>query len=61
MKGFSIEQLDWLYNNHTPTRKFQQHHFADREAVIIEGEESELEKGGARAEVAPIKDGEQSL
>ncbi|KAH7035817.1 general substrate transporter [Microdochium trichocladiopsis] len=29
MKGFSLEQLDYLYNNNVPTRKFKGYHFSD--------------------------------
>ena len=29
MKGLSLEQLDYLYANNTPTRKFKGYHFSD--------------------------------
>lgn len=29
MKGFSLEQLDFLYANNTPTRKFKDYKFTD--------------------------------
>ncbi|KAF2638876.1 general substrate transporter [Massarina eburnea CBS 473.64] len=37
MKGFSIEQLDFLYNNKVPTLKFKGYHFDDENAVTIRG------------------------
>lgn len=38
MKGFSIEQLDYLYDNCVPTLKFKGYRFDSETAVILEGE-----------------------
>jgi SP family sugar:H+ symporter-like MFS transporter len=39
MKGFSIEQLDFLYDNAVPTLKFKSYRFDSETAVVLEGEE----------------------
>ncbi|KAJ1326851.1 MFS transporter SP family sugar:H+ symporter [Microdochium nivale] len=40
MKGFSLEQLDYLYNNGVPTRKFRGYQFTDP-VLVREDEESD--------------------
>ncbi|KAF5971695.1 general substrate transporter [Fusarium coicis] len=49
MKGFSLEQLDYLFNNNTPTRKFKKYIFSDSVAVQNKGlddeKDAEMEKG----------------
>ena len=40
MKGFSLEQLDHLYENKVSTRQFKGYHFAD--AVLAEKENGEI-------------------
>jgi len=37
MKGFSLEQLDYLYNNNVPTRKFKGYKFTDPVLANTEG------------------------
>ncbi|ORY18649.1 and other transporter-domain-containing protein [Clohesyomyces aquaticus] len=39
MKGFSIEQLDYMYNNRLPTLNNRGYRFDSETAVIIEGED----------------------
>ena len=47
MKGFSLEQLDHLYANDVPTRKFKQYHFADDvRAVGVDAETQTLNADG---------------
>ncbi|KAH8664736.1 general substrate transporter [Xylariales sp. PMI_506] len=43
MKGFSLEQLDFLYANNTATRKFKQYKFSD--PITVEGQ-IKVEVGG---------------
>lgn len=46
MKGFSIEQLDFLYDNRMPTLQFKGYRFDSETAVMLEGEsvnEAEVE------------------
>jgi SP family sugar:H+ symporter-like MFS transporter len=38
MKGFSIEQLDFLYDNAVPTLKFKSYRFDSETPVVLEGE-----------------------
>ncbi|KAH4034030.1 hypothetical protein HBI70_130670 [Parastagonospora nodorum] len=47
MKGFSIEQLDFLYDNRVPTLKFKGYRFDSETAVILEGES--VDKGEVEA------------
>tara|TARA_R110002003_G_scaffold104_41_gene8544 strand:- start:2232 stop:3233 length:1002 start_codon:yes stop_codon:yes gene_type:complete len=38
MKGFSIEQLDFLYDNCVPTLQFKKYKFDSETAVVLDGE-----------------------
>ncbi|KAF2031073.1 MFS general substrate transporter [Setomelanomma holmii] len=38
MKGFSIEQLDFLYDSRVPTLKFKGYNFGSQTAVVLDGE-----------------------
>jgi hypothetical protein len=38
MKGFSIEQLDFLYDNRVPTLQFKKYKFDSETAVVLDGE-----------------------
>ena len=40
MKGFSLEQLDYLFNSRVPTRKFASYVFADS-VLAIQGKDIE--------------------
>jgi SP family sugar:H+ symporter-like MFS transporter len=42
MKGFSIEQLDYLYNNNVPTLKFKQYHFDSEIAITTDSDEASV-------------------
>jgi SP family sugar:H+ symporter-like MFS transporter len=42
MKGFSIEQLDFLYDNEVATLKFKNYHFDSETAVVLSGEVASL-------------------
>lgn len=37
MKGFSIEQLDFLYDSGVPTLKFKKYRFDSESEVVLEG------------------------
>lgn len=39
-KGLSLEQLDYLYANRVPTRKFKGYHFADD--ILPAGEKADV-------------------
>ncbi|KAL5116592.1 hypothetical protein ACEQ8H_005470 [Pleosporales sp. CAS-2024a] len=56
MKGFSIEQLDLLYDNQVATRKFGEYHF-DSETALVLGVETagELEVVDTRSPVVRAK------
>jgi SP family sugar:H+ symporter-like MFS transporter len=47
MKGFSIEQLDFLYDNQVPTLKFKNYRFDSETAVILNGEAASLGESDA--------------
>lgn len=53
MKGFTIEQLEYLFDNHVPTRKFANYKFSDGD--VIEGSpdtiEGDISKGDVKAKV----------
>jgi SP family sugar:H+ symporter-like MFS transporter len=42
MKGFSIEQLDFLYDNEVPTLKFKDYKFDSETAVVLNGEAASM-------------------
>jgi SP family sugar:H+ symporter-like MFS transporter len=44
MKGFSIEQLDFLYDNQVPTLKFKEHKFDSETAVVLNGEAASMDE-----------------
>jgi SP family sugar:H+ symporter-like MFS transporter len=44
MKGFSIEQLDFLYDNQVPTWKFKKYRFDSETAVVLDGEAASVEE-----------------
>jgi SP family sugar:H+ symporter-like MFS transporter len=44
MKGFSIEQLDFLYDNAVPTMKFKGYRFDSETAVVLEGESTSVKE-----------------
>ncbi|KAF2117039.1 general substrate transporter [Lophiotrema nucula] len=52
MKGFTIEQLDYLFNNGVPIRKFKKYHFSEGEAGLTRVEDVEedldMDKGDVK-------------
>lgn len=38
MKGFSIEQLDFLYDNNVPTSKFKGYQFDSEMAIAVDSD-----------------------
>jgi hypothetical protein len=49
MKGFSLEQLDYLYDRGTPTRAFKGYHFTDDVLASTDSREVETRVLRARA------------
>jgi SP family sugar:H+ symporter-like MFS transporter len=46
MKGFSIEQLDFLYDSGVPTLKFKKYRFESETEVVIDGRIVDLAEDG---------------
>jgi SP family sugar:H+ symporter-like MFS transporter len=44
MKGFTIEQLDFLYDNNVPTLKFKKYNFDNEAAFVLNGEAASLDE-----------------
>jgi SP family sugar:H+ symporter-like MFS transporter len=55
MKGFTIEQLDFLYDNNVPTLKFKKYRFDNEAAFILNGEAASLDEQGVVAK-GPVVD-----
>jgi hypothetical protein len=54
MRGFSLEQLDYLFNNNTPSRKFKKYVFSDsvlavQDKGLNDEKDAEMEKGPEEA------------
>ena len=47
MKGHSLEQLDFLFNNRVPTRKFKAYIFADSVPAMRYKEPMDVGEGGS--------------
>lgn len=55
MKGFSIEQLDYLYNNHVPTLEFKQYHFDSEIAIATDSDQASVNEIAQKVPVTNIK------
>jgi SP family sugar:H+ symporter-like MFS transporter len=54
MKGFSIEQLDFLYDNEVPTLKFKEYRFDSETAVVLNGEAASMDETAAGNKVPVV-------
>jgi SP family sugar:H+ symporter-like MFS transporter len=54
MKGFSIEQLDFLYDNQVPTLKFKEYKFDSETAVVLNGEPASMDETAAGDKVPVV-------
>jgi SP family sugar:H+ symporter-like MFS transporter len=54
MKGFSIEQLDFLYDNEVPTLKFKEYRFDSETAVVLNGEAASMDETAAGDKVPVV-------
>jgi MFS transporter, SP family, sugar:H+ symporter len=59
MKGFTIEQLDFLFDNRVPTRKFAKYDFANGEVAVESSNagyiEEDLGKVDVKTSIVPSK------
>jgi SP family sugar:H+ symporter-like MFS transporter len=58
MKGFTIEQLDFLYDNKVPALKFKKYSFDNEAAFVLNGEATSLDGSdvGTKGPVVAAKD-----